>query len=564
MTDNSFRDEKFLKAIEDVPDDVLPLLQFSVPWAKASTVSPAKKSGEYYDEDGFPTEYPSDDISKWPTLQRQCWKKFNKNPHINTAVRDTMGRLAGAGFSVSSPVGKVQEAIDWIFYDPRNRLWNFLPKFVARSEIEGELFLCVTLHEDGFVEVDFMDPGILTGGGDDGTGVIYHPMKTHMPLMYMFQIQMKNSTQSTQTVAIPSINLAYYPDLYDDIKDHTSLSNKDVFKQSKSSNKFYKDLGGFKRFVISWDKSFLTRRNISHIRTILEWLEYYEALKKYEIDHKKSAGAYLWVAKITDLKTFRFWLGLTDAERQATGLYDDKVPGGTLILPPGMDFQCYNPNLPRISDQDTDILRMVTAGLNKSEDMVTGQNTGSYASVKASRDPQSDRINDEKTYFERFLKFEFFRGLFFLMTYANALSKNYMVKEVTGYKEVKKTVTRENEEGNKITEEIDDMEEVMESKSRPPWWSLEISLPTSAFSNVESIVKAFLGVKHGSVIDTLGIPREEVARAIGFNNYRNLRLRKSTEDKTLPKTLSGVDQESEQEKNEAEPSRQKLKRRTKK
>lgn len=565
-----FSSPEFKEAMEKVPEEVLPYLQFSVPWQSNDLITGTTPRS---DADGFPID--TDDPIKqydnysWHDLQKVCWQKFNRNPQINTHVRDMMGRIAGDGFDVGSDIIEIQDVVDEVMEDPRNRLWQMFPKYIARSEIEGELFNCFTVHEDGFVEIDFMDPGSLAKGGDKETGIIFHPTKPTMPLVYLFQISVpeeKNNTTSTQTYAIPSIYAAYFPDALDKVKNHTSLKNKkDIWSIAKDNKEPYKSkLNGFKRFIVSWDKSFVQMRNTSHIRTVIEWLNYYEMLKRYEIDHKKSAGSYLWVAKITDIKTFRLWLGMSQDEREETGLYAKKTPGGTLILPPGVDFACYNPNLPKISEQDTDILHMVTSGLNKPEDMVTGQSSGTYASVKASRGPQSDRLSDEQYYFSLFLRYEFFMGLFYLMEKIGKVQAHYKVTEVIGYKDVEKTVERIDENGKNVKETVQEKEPITRNRKKKPYQLIDISFPVSALTEVEGAAKAYLGVKHGSVNDTLGIPKEEIAKKLGFGNYKRLRLRESAEAMRFPDLTPNEDAESEQEKNEAEPSKKnKLNRRKK-
>ena len=70
-------------------------------------------------------------------LQLECWNKFHRNPQINTSVRGLQGRLTGRGFETTSEIRKVQEVIEEIELDPRNRLYNFWPKYVGRSNVEG-------------------------------------------------------------------------------------------------------------------------------------------------------------------------------------------------------------------------------------------------------------------------------------------------------------------------------------------------------------------------------------------------------------------------------------------
>ncbi|MFW6120247.1 MAG: hypothetical protein ACOC80_05030 [Petrotogales bacterium] len=557
-----------MDAVEKIPEDVLPYLQFSVPWQSNDMI---KGTVPRQDADGFPIQ-TEDPITKydnytWSELQRVCWEKFNRNPQINTHVRDMMGRIAGDGFDIGSSVVEIQDIVEEMMEDPRNRLWTMIPKFVARSEIEGEMANCLTVHKDGFIEVDFMDPGCLASGGDNSSGIIFHPTKSNLPLVYLYQLQTPDNQTgtTTQTYAFPSIYLAYYPELYSLIKDHSSLKGKEgIWDLSYVKKEPYKSkLNGYYRFIVAWDKGFITKRNTSHIRTVIEWLNYYEMLKRYEIDHKRSAGAYLWVAKITDIKTFRLWVGMSQEEREKTGLYSKKVPGGTLVLPPGVEFACHNPNLPKISEQDTDILHMVTSGLNKPEDMVTGQSTGTYASVKASRDPQNDRLSDEQYYFSLFLKYEFFMGVFFLMEKMGKIQSHYEKLEVIGWKDTQKIIEKVDEEGKSYKETIIDKEPITRKRRKKPYQLIDISFPVSAITNVEGAAKAFLGVKHGSVKDVLGIPNEEIAKKIGFGNYKRLRLREAAEKLNLPETTPNEDAESRQERTEAEPAKKKLNRRSK-
>ena len=78
--------------------------------------------------------------------------------------------------------------------------------------------------------------------------------------------------------------------------------------------------------------------------------------------------------------------------------------------------------------------------------------------------------------------------------------------------------------------------------------SIIIWFPTSEVVDYESRVKALLGVKHGSTKDQLDIPFSEIARRIGFGNYKKLRLLSATEDENYPELESPEDQEMQQEK----------------
>lgn len=585
--------EDIMKALEELPEDVLDRLSFAMPWQVAGDSASR-------DADGFPISrrafsdlaHSAEDREN---LQKECWIKFCDSPPINTSIRDTMGRLAGEGFGIFSPFRQIQEVVDETMEDPRNRLVTFFPKYVARAEIEGELFLIYTVHTNGFVEIDFADPGTVKGQGENTTGIIPHPRKPQMPLGYYFQ------SKNGEKFVIPSIFVAYYPDDLKPLLEKALGSDTKMLQDSRDRKAVYKEIGGFCRFVVAWDRGYVTQRNVSHLRTVLSWINHYENLKKYEIDHKKSAAAYLWIAQFEDMRSFRNWLSLTDEQRAKTGLYAKKTPGGTLVLPPGIDIECKNPNLSKISDQDTDIMELVVSGLNKTYGQVTGSSKGTFASANANKGPQSDRTSDEIAFFRTYLQFDFWRAVFFLKIKVAKFPETFEAEVVTGFKKTIQTVTKPDpfkqlhtpaaapsaskklalrpKSGSKpaavnkptapakpsvvdvptITEEVEVLEPIVETVNWPPHKLLEFSFPVSEVADVESRARAYLGVKHGSVVDTLGIPMEEIARRLGFGSYRTLRLRHATEKETLPALVATVDAEAQQEKTEAEPSPAKTK-----
>lgn len=467
---------------------------------------------KHTDEDGFSID-PLGNLQNFSQLQAQCWKKFVLSPQINSHVRDYQGSLTGSGFQMSSDVQEIQDVITEISEDPRNEFHKRMPQYVARAEIEGELFLPLTIHTDGFVEVDFMEPQNLKGGGDSNSGIIFHPKKQTMPLMYRFE--QKTSKGQTETVHVPSIYLAMYPEMYRLISGNPDITTKSL-RLSRGVGRKYSKLGGFKSFITAWDRGFLTKRNVSHIRTTIMWVNHYENLKKWEIDHKKSSGSYLWVVQMEDAKAYRTWLKLTDEQKKSTGLFAKKVPGGTLVLPPGVTLKCENPKLASISDQDTDIMQMVVSGLNAPNDMVTGTSKGStFGGIKATRQPQSDRTNDQIAYFERFLRFDFWRWIFFLRGSMIKFPEMYTLKEAVAFK---------------------NQEPVFKLVKKKHYKLVDFEFPVSEIIDSEATARALLGVKHGSVAESLGIPKEDIAKRMGFGGYKKKRLRFSTEEKTLPKT----------------------------
>jgi hypothetical protein len=490
--------------------------EFSMPWQYST-------DGYESDPDGFSMidRSGTDDSESRSTLQDECWKKFCKNPQMNTSVRGLVGRLTGFDFGVTSDIKDIQEVIEEIEYDPRNKLYSLWPSFVGRANIEGELFLCLSCHTDGFIEVDFIDPGTIKGCGSDDSGIIFHPTKTHFPLFYNIEISSEEPIFSNKKyVQIPSINIARYPELISIAKNsaYWDDSNGDY---CKDKNKKFKQFGGYFRFIISWNRGFVQKRNFSFLRTTLEWMNHYENLKKFEIDHKKSAGSYLWIFNFEDIKAFKQWAALSDEERKKTGILAKKTPGGSLILPPGIKVDVKSPTLPAISNTDTDIMQMIASGLNEPEDILTGTSSGTYASVKASRGPMSDRTSDEVAYFERFLRHEFWGNIFFLKSKLTKFPEVFAVKEAVDFNNKK--------------------EPIFKKVKRKPEFLIGISFPISETVDLETRAKALLGVKHGNMSASLGIPNSEIARRLGIGGYGYLRLKKATEDARYPDLLIEAD-----------------------
>lgn len=503
--------ETYREEIDGMSDEALGNLVASMPWGDPLGGS---QQARVVDADGFEMLGTSKDFSNFKEMQLEIWKKFIYNPQINSYIRDYMGRLTGNSFNMSSVDTTVAEKMNDIITDPRNALYSNMSKYVARSEIEGELYICLTVHPDGFVEVDFMDPSTLASNkGTDNSGIYYHPSKANFPLFYEFNVSTTETSFDTDNVVIPSINIAHFPALKSMANKFDGLLIKDM-ASSKTASKKYKSIGGFKRFIITWDKGFLTPRNISHLRTTIVWINHYENLKKWEIDHKKSSGSYLWVASITDQKALRTWLKMTDEQRAGTGLSAKKQPGGTLILPPGIDLTCINPNLPSISDADTDIMNMVVSGLNTPEDMVTGVTKGStFSGVNATRGPQADRVSDQIAYFERFLTYDFWRSIFVLSSSVSSFPKVIKRREAVDFKNKKP---------------------VFKNVLRKPWELLDIEFPVSTMSDPESTAKAILGVKHGPLKEALGVSNRDSAAKMGMGGYKQMRLRAAEEDEIYP------------------------------
>lgn len=521
--------QKALKGLLELSDEQLKGVQLIMPWqpSPVTTDNPSTNT----DADGFPFSYLSGkEIDSWSRerSQQECWRMFHRNPQVNTSVRGITGRIAGWGFETSSIVPEIQAVIEETELDWRNRLYNYVPKYITRANTEGELFLIFTAHYDGFIEIDFLDPLRLNSGGDDGSGIIFHPKKDILPVFY----NVSDPDGKSVVEQIPSIFVARDPRIAEEVSKHQSF---DPSKQTRVALPRYRQVGGFMRFVVSWDKGLMTRRAVSYLRTTIEWLNHYEQLKKYEIDHKKSSGAYAWVFSFESPKDFKLWVSLTEEQRKATGMMATIVPGARLFVPPGIGVKCVNPTLPKISDTDTDILEMAASGMNEPRDTMTGTAKGTYGGIKASRGPMSDRTSDEIAYFDRWWRYDFWGSVFYLKAAMGFMQFRYDVEEAVDFK-------------NK--------EPVLGKVSKRPEQLVDVDYPTSESIDYEARAKGLLGTKHGPITETLGISKKGVAKRMGIGGYGRQRLLKATEDNLFPELVYTQDDEKIQETAEGEKGKQ--------
>jgi hypothetical protein len=198
-----------------------------------------------------------------------------------------------------------------------------------------------------------------------------------------------------------------------------------------------------------------------------------------------------------------------------------------LILPPGVEIDVKNPSLPTISEQDTDIMHMVTSGLNKPEDMVTGQTKGdTFSGIKASRGPQADRIHDQIAYFERFLRFDFWRSVFLLKSKVSDFKLVYKIREAVDFK---------------------NQEPIFEEVEKEAHELIDFEWPTSEVQDVEGKAGALLGTQHANINEVLGISNETISNKLGFAGYRKERLKNATEEEDFPELKTNAEVNSQQQ-----------------
>jgi hypothetical protein len=277
---------------------------------------------------------------------------------------------------------------------------------------------------------------------------------------------------------------------------------------------------------VEWEGPTLSRRDTSYLRSVIIWSNLYTLLKLVEIDHKRSLASFLWVASPETEDAWDLFQSLTPDQQKQTGLFGPKIPGGTLITPPGWKMDAKSPQLPNISESDTDILEFIISGLNTPEDAVTGKSKGTYASVKESRGPWGDRVKNSQHYFRLFQLHRFWKSIFFLHQKVFGLAPTFRKKEVVDFKN-----------GKPVTGFV----------NREPWELVDISFPVFGSGDFEGTVKAHLGVKHQGLKPGMGISNQTVAGRLGIANYHAERLLSATEDLAYPELQPAIDSEKQQD-----------------
>jgi hypothetical protein len=84
-------------------------------------------------------------------------------------------------------------------------------------------------------------------------------------------------------------------------------------------------------------------------------------------------------------------------------------------------------------------------------------------------------------------------------------------------------------------------EPIFENIKKKPEFLISIQFPASEVNDSADKASAYLGVKHGSLNDVLGIPNRIIAKKLGFGNYKKLRLEQQTEEEVYPELAPPVD-----------------------
>jgi hypothetical protein len=152
----------------------------------------------------------------------------------------------------------------------------------------------------------------------------------------------------------------------------------------------------------------------------------------------------------------------------------------------------------------------------------------------------SDRTADEVAYFDRFLKYDFWSAIFFLRSAVTDFPTEFKRREAVDFKDGKA---------------------VFADVTKKPEFLIETCYPVSETVDAEARARAYLGVKHGSTNDVLGVPNAEIAKKMGLGAYRRLRLQQETEKDRYPELAPPVDAGGEQaEPGTVKPKKQLIKR----
>lgn len=451
-------------------------------------------------------------------LNNEAWVKYLTNPYVRRSQDDIAGRITGEDFGFYSREYDIRKWMDEIIYDPRNELYSSWMGYIIRKLTESELFLNLTIHEDdGFVEVDIIEPGLIDGvdtkekGFVFEGGIVFHPDKQTMPLFYSVKDPVTGNS-----VFLPSIYLAYLPKLQTKI-DMTRLSRMSggLIRTNADVTRATKGKLNFGSYVLSWRHGIKEiKRTVSGLRTTFEPLEDYKEAKKWRQDYMKAMSTYFLFYEFEDLKSWLRWVALSDEQKRASGLAQVLSPGDRLFLPPGVKATIQNPQIPSLSGQDEDLLKMISSGMRQPYDMLSGDIKGpTYASIKGSRTPYMDFLSDIREMSKRFFIHDFWKAIFFIKSKFDSNYEYFKYKEVVGYKEKK---------------------ERTESVRYRPEQLIDIIFPKSFNEDMNSLANAMLGSKRGPVSYHLGISKEEIANRLGFTNIYGSWLKTATEKLTYP------------------------------
>jgi hypothetical protein len=494
------------------------------PWQAENTSTPATISRRDMVPRAFSyvdaTEVKQEDSYSRTKINSEAWKKYILDPYVSRSMNDLVGRVCGEDFGFWSKEYQIQTWLDEIIYDVRNELYGAWDGHVIRKLVENELFLTFTVDStNGFVEIDVVEPGLIEG--DDNInmegGFIFHPRKRTLPVYYRVKNVVNSNVQNY--LVIPSIYCAYLPGLEKDIlKSKATGIEWDTLQVDPAVEAATGGKLKYKTYMVSWRTGVREiRRAVSNLRTVFEPLEDYKEAKKWRFEYMKALCTYFIFYSFEDVKSWLRWAALSDEQKRATGLAQRLNPADRLFLPPGVEAKIQNPQIPSLSGQDEDLLKMISSGIRQPYDMLSGDLKGpTYASIKGSRTPYMDYISDLREMVRRFYRYDFWKGIFFIKSKFDSKFEYFSYKEVVGFKEGK-------EDKKYVTYHPEDL--------------VEMTFPQSSNEDIAANANALLGSKRGSVSYHLGIAKEDISRKLGFNNFHRSLLKSATERLQYPEEV---------------------------
>ncbi len=475
-------------------------------------------------------------------LQDLTYKQYREFPYIRSDVDRKVNMVTGKNFGFSSYIPDIDEFLEEEVYDHRNLLWWRMPGWIVRMLVEGELFILVTVQPDGFCVFNIIEPSYVTGALD-ATGIWSDPGNVLLPLYY----NIKDLTSGGDGEIIPSINHIY--DAGYDKVDLGESFKRELLKGSQLLDRGkYKALGGYSRFVIHWNNLNgvdEAKRDTSFLRAVLKYVNFYQQSILWSMDYRKSLASWSQEVKFSDdafgQKAYRLWSKMTDEERLATGLTRPPAPGDRVFSMPGMSINTVSSNQGKMgSGESVDLRNMLVSGMDAPPDVVTSDlSQGNRSSSQQTRSPYADTAEALQVKFERLFKFGLWAHIFKIKSLMDdSFREDIKIDSPIDFME-------EKESSDVAGAPLKDVKKAKTQKrKRKAFHFVDVTFPVLNIQDMEGLATGLLGSKHGSVIETLGIPPSLVAERMGFKGYRKLRLQHALEEDQYPDRMPLDEQEA--------------------
>lgn len=420
-----------------------------------------------------------------------------------------------------------------LFYSYRNKLYAKAVGWVIRMFAECELFLLLSIDEEGNTTVRALEPDRIGNATD--SGLITDPDDVTQTVFY------KYSTSTDEF--IPDARWIIEPDY---MKERMKILGDKVDQKlinpiTKGKGGKYNKIGGYRRFILHWKN--LTgiheyKRDTASLSTVIEWINLLIKHIRWESDHKRALSAYTWEIKFSDEPagkvSWTMWNKMTPTEKDATNLTKPLSPGSRVFMMPGMGLKVYNPQIPSMSGSNQDLFNISGASARTPQDLFQGQTAGStYASIKSTRPPLVAEIENIQNKFENFLRYEFLRVCFAAKlamggSLVSPKGKKYKLPETYEVQWPTKIV-----KGKATFKKID--KELCEA-AKFTFPSVQLD------ANPQERANMSLGSKHTG-LQGIGVSNETIAKLLGVSDLSRERKRKILEEMEYGESISGAEAE---------------------